>query len=345
MTRALVTGGAGFFGGILKRRLLDEGFDCVSVDLQPDWETHPRLRSVEGDIRDRSFLDALFAEHRFDAVFHCAALLAHDVKDERALWTSNVEGTRVLAELAAAHHVPKFVFISSNCLWGRNLHRPVTEDDLPEPVEIYGRSKWEAEKVLQARTGELDVVILRTPTIIDSGRLGLLAILFDFIHEGRRVWVVGDGSNRYQFVFAPDLADACVLSLHAEGSAVFNVGSDDVKSLREIYEFVARQAGTGARVASLPKRPTLAAMRLASALKLSPLGPYHYRMIAEDFVFDTSRIKAALGWRPTATNEEMLAQAYKAYERDYEDIHSRTHASAHRRPAEMGLIRVLKWLS
>ncbi|HEX2275108.1 MAG TPA: NAD-dependent epimerase/dehydratase family protein, partial [Acidimicrobiales bacterium] len=90
MTRALVTGGAGFFGGILKRRLLDEGFECVSIDVQPDWEAHPRLRSVEGDIRDRSLLDALFAEHRFDAVFHCAALLAHDVKDEQALWTSNV---------------------------------------------------------------------------------------------------------------------------------------------------------------------------------------------------------------------------------------------------------------
>ncbi len=65
MTRALVTGGAGFFGGILKHRLLDEEFDCVSVDLQPDWEEYPRLRSVQGDIRDRAILDSLFAKHRF----------------------------------------------------------------------------------------------------------------------------------------------------------------------------------------------------------------------------------------------------------------------------------------
>ncbi len=345
MTRVLVTGGAGFFGGVLKRRLLDEGFDCVSVDLQPDWESHPRLRSVEGDIRDRPFIDRLFAEHSFDAVFHCAAMLAHDVKDKTALWTCNVDGTQVLADLTAAHGVPKFVFISSNCLWGRNLHRPVTEDDVPEPIEVYGRSKWEGERIVQGHPGDFDRVVLRTPTIIDSGRLGLLTILFDFIREGRKVWVVGDGDNRYQFVYAPDLAHACVLSLEVEGSTVFNVGSDDVKPLREVYEYVAAQAGTGARVASLPQAPTLVAMRLASALKLSPLGPYHYRMIAEDFVFDTSRIKTALRWRPTATNEEMLAQAYKAYERDYDDIHSRTQASAHRRPAEMGLIRLLKWVS
>ena len=345
MERVLVTGGAGFFGGVLKQRLLDEGFEVVSVDLQPDWESHPRLRSVRGDIRDRDLLESVFADGRFQAVFHCAAMLAHAVDDKAALWSSNVDGTRALAELAAAHRVPKFVFISSNCLWGKGLRRPITEADVPEPVEIYGRSKWEAEKVLQSHNRDFHLVVLRTPTIIDGGRLGLLTILFDFIREGRRVWVVGDGGNRYQFVYAPDLADACVLSLGVQGSTVYNVGSDDVTTLREVYEHVAVQAGTGARVSSLPKWPALAAMRLASALKLSPLGPYHCRMIAEDFAFDTSRIKRELGWRPTATNEQMLAAAYKSYERDYDDIQSRTEASAHRVPAAMGLIRVLKWLS
>ncbi len=85
-----------------------------------------------------------------------------------------------------------------------------------------------------------------------------------------------------------------------------NVGSDEVKPLREVYQHVIDQAGTGARVASLPKAPTLAAMRLADALKVSPLGPYHWRMIAEDFLFDVS---------------------------------------AHRQPAKMGAIRILKWFS
>ncbi len=341
----LVTGGAGFFGDVLKRRLMDEGFDCVSIDLQPDPVTHPHLRSVQGDIRDATLVGRLFAEHRFKAVFHCAAILAHAVKDTSFLWSSNVEGTAVLAKAAVAHDVEKLIFISSNCLWGESFHRPVTEQDEPRPVEIYGRSKWEAEKVLEKYRGDLDSVILRSPTIIDEGRLGLLAILFDFIREGRRVWVVGKGDNRYQFVYAPDLADACVRALGTTGSARYNVGSDHVGSLREIYQHVIDQAGTGARVASLPEAPTLAAMRVASALKVSPLGPYHWRMIAEDFTFDTSRIKADLDWRPSLTNEEMLTKAYKSYERDFEEIHRRTKVSAHRQPAKMGAIRLLKWLS
>ena len=345
MTAVLVTGGAGFFGGILKQRLLHEGLECVSIDVQPDWVSHPRLRSVEGDIRDRAVLERLFSERHFDAVFHCAALLAHAGDDKDALWSSNVYGTRLLAEVAAAHAVPKFVFISSNCLWGESLHRPVKEEDPPRPVEIYGRSKWEAERVLQRHRRDFDCVVLRSPTIIDSGRLGLLTILFDFIREGRRVWVVGKGDNRYQFVYAPDLAEACLLSLGHDESAVYHVGSDDVPTLREVYEYVIAQAGTGARVASLPKRPALAAMRLASALNLSPLGPYHWRMIAEDFLFDTSKVKSELGWKPSVTNEQMLAEAYKSYERDFDEIQARTNVSAHRQPAQMGAIRLLKWLS
>ncbi|MDQ4130075.1 MAG: NAD-dependent epimerase/dehydratase family protein [Actinomycetota bacterium] len=345
MTTALITGGAGFFGEVLVRRLLDSGVECVSIDLEPPTITDPHLRSVQGSICDEHLLDGLFREHRFDTVFHCAAILAHAVKDEKFLWECNVEGTRTLARVTAAHRAPKVVFISSNCLWGESLHRPVTEDDEPRPIEIYGRSKWEGEKILLGHAQDFDCVILRSPTIMGDGRLGLMSILFEFIREGRKVWVVGSGENRYQFVAARDLAEACLLGAAHPGSGVYNIGSDNVRPLREVYQYVIDGAGTGARVASLPKAPTLAAMQLASVLKISPLGPYHRRMIAEDFIFDTTRIKAELGWRPTLSNEEMLAEAYKAYERDLNDIRSRTDASAHRTPAPMGVIRVLKWLS
>ena len=136
-----------------------------------------------------------------------------------------------------------------------------------------------------------------------------------------------------------------MLALQASRTTCYNVGSDDVKPLREVYEHVIAEAGTGARVASLPEAPVLAAMRVAGALKLSPLGPYHWRMIAEDFMFDTSKIKAELSWKPSLTNEEMLVKAYQGYARDFEEIHSRTDVSAHRQPAKMGVIRLLKWLS
>ncbi|MGA2167858.1 MAG: NAD(P)-dependent oxidoreductase [Terracidiphilus sp.] len=345
MAKFLVTGGAGFFGGILKSRLLADGAEVVSVDLVPDTARHPALTRVQADIRDNEAMRAVFAAHKFDAVFHIAAMLAHGRMNRELLWTSNVDGTGVIARCAREAGVRKLVFTSSNCLWASNMGRPVREDDPPAPVEVYGESKLEGEKLLHWFEDGLDVVILRCPTIIDSGRLGLLAILFEFIRENKTVWVVGSGGNRYQFIYAGDLAQACVQAVDFAGSGTFHVGSDNVPSLRECYEAVIAEAGSRSRVRSLPKGPTLAAMRLAHKLKISPLGPYHYRMIAEDFVFDTTRIREAMGWRPTVTNSEMLAQAYRYYAENREEILARQNVSAHSRAAEMGILRLLKWIS
>jgi UDP-glucose 4-epimerase len=344
----LVTGASGFFGGVLKRRLLAEGFAVTNIDLVRDEDSDAALTSVQGDIRDAALLKKLFAEHRFQAVFHCAAMLAHDVKDEQMLWTSNVDGTRLVAEAALDAGVTKFVFISSNCLWGEGFGRPVTEADEPAPIEVYGRSKLQGEReltALQEKRPELQVVMLRCPTIIDSGRLGLLAILFEFIEDGSKVWVVGDGGNRYQFIYAQDLATACLLAMKYEKSNLFHIGSDDVPTMRGMYESVIREAGSKSRVTQLPKAPTIAAMKLAHTLGVSPLGPYHYRMIAESFVFDTTRIKQELGWQPTMTNEGMMLRAFQYYSERRKEIHARTDVSAHSKAAPMGVIRLLKWLS
>ncbi|HEX9201963.1 MAG TPA: NAD-dependent epimerase/dehydratase family protein [Acidobacteriaceae bacterium] len=344
--KVLVTGGSGFFGGILKNRLLAEGFSVVNLDLVADTDQHPQLKSIRGDIRDAALVDNLFAEEKFDSVMHCAAMLAHEKIESSDLWSSNVDGTRILAEAARSNHVGSFVFTSTNCLWAHNAGRPVREDDPPAPVELYGRSKLAAEQVLKQYEDDLAVIVIRCPTIIDEGRLGLLAILFEFIDEGRKVWVVGDGSNRYQFIYAQDLATACRMAMDYGRSDIFHVGSDNVPTLRGVYEAVIRAAGTGARVAQLPRSPTIAAMKLAHILRVSPLGPYHYRMIAEDFVFDTTHIREQLGWSPTVTNEQMMLKAYQYYANRRKEIDARAaEVSAHSRPAAMGVIRLLKWLS
>ena len=346
MKKILVTGGSGFFGGLLKDRLLAEGFRVTNIDRVADRTQHPELTSIQADIRDAARVDDLFTRGEFDAVVHCAAVLAHGSSvDEHDLWSSNVEGTRRIADACRQHGVRKLVFISTNCLWAKNMHRPVTEDDAPDPIEVYGRSKLAAEELLREYTQDIDTVTLRCPTIIDSGRLGLLAILFEFIQDNKTVWVVGEGANRYQFVHAQDLATACLRAIDYDRAALFHIGSDQVKSLRHVYEAVIEEASSRSRVRSLPKAPSLALMQLAHKLRVSPLGPYHYRMIAEDFEFDTTRIRTQLDWAPTLTNEQMLARAYRYYAERRSEIHTRTDVSAHSKPAAMGVIRLLKWIS
>jgi UDP-glucose 4-epimerase len=345
MAAFFVTGGSGFLGSLLIDRLLSDGHEVTNVDLVPSGIKHYRLQSVVGDIRDRALLDSLLGTKTHEAVFHCAALLAHGNLSEKELWSSNVEGTRTLADAVAMYGGLHVVYLSSNCLWGTGFSRPVREDDQPAPVEIYGSSKWEGEKILAAYASRFTSTSIRCPTIIDEGRLGLLSILFEFISENRRVWTVGSGANRYQFIYAMDLIEAMLASAEVAAQRVFGIGSDQVLSMREIYEYVIANSGSRSKVVSLPQGPTIAVMKAAHLLKMSPLGPYHYRMISSDFMFNTSRIKQELGWQPTLSNHEMLLKAYRYYRTNRAEIYSRRSASAHKKPADPGIIRVLKWMS
>lgn len=342
--RAFVTGSAGFFGGVLRDHLLGQGWTVAGADVLPDAE-RPGYEPHVIDVRDGDAVSRAMSAFRPDAVFHCAAVLAHDRENRANLWSSNVDGTERLAEAARRSGVKAFVFISSNCLWGTDFGRPIKEDDPPAPVEIYGRSKLAAERALLSLSDLPPIKILRTPTIVAAGRMGLLTILFDFIREGRRVWMVGDGSNRYQFVAAGDLASACELLATSDAAGVFHVGSENVPSVREMYEEIIRRAGTRARVASLPRRPAIAAMRMLSATGMSPLGPYHYRMIASSFEFDTTRLRTVTGWRPTLGNTDILWQAYTYYAENGDRLASESRTSAHRKPAGMGALKLVKWLS
>jgi UDP-glucose 4-epimerase len=319
--RYLITGGAGFLGSQLAEHIASQGHEVVILDRVMDADLASRYPFAHVDLRERTSVDGVFREYGpFDGVFHVAAMLAHAIKDKRDLTDSNVEGTRHIVETAVAYGTPHLVYTSSNCVVGKPFTQPVREEDRIRPLEVYGTSKWHGEQVLADYRDRINVSMIRCPTIMGGGRLGLLSILYEFIYEGRKVWVLGKGTNRYQFIATADLMDALTRAIRQPGFHLYNIGSDDVPTLRDLYQSVIRHAKTKARVAGLPKAPAVAAMRALHLLGLSPLGPYHYKMLAEDFIFDTTRIKTELGWRPTKTNTEMLIESYDWYVQHFEDI-------------------------
>jgi UDP-glucose 4-epimerase len=345
--KILLTGGTGFFGSILKSHLQKAGHDYVNLDRLNDPQDAAAGKMARVDLREAEAVEAAFQKFGpFDAVCHVAAELAHEAQDKQGLWNSNVEGTRNVAEACRRHGVKKLIFTSTNCLWGKPLNRPVVENDETCPVEVYGKSKLVAEQVLQDYGTSLDVVIFRSPTIIAPGRVGLLGILFDFFAEGRRVPVVGRKNKPYQFIYADDYAGAILLALAYSGSDVFHVGSHHATSLEESYRYVIQHAGSTSKIYHLPEFPTLPVMRLCHILKISPLGPYQYNMIAEEFVFDTAHVEKTLGWQPTKTNGEILYAAYDYYVKHKKELEDTAESlPAHRRKSRMGIIRLLKWIS
>jgi len=246
--------------------------------------------------------------------------------------------------VAANTSCRKVVFTSSNSIYlGYSGDRPITEKDIPKVTDAYGESKVLAEQLLTTYSSVFDSMIFRCPNIIDSGRVGMLSIFFDFVLESRKCWLIGEGNTRYQCIYAQDLIDAMLKSVSVLGSSIYNVGSDDVSSIREMYQAVIDRAGTGARVASVPRFPTIPFLRLLNRLKLSPIGPYQFRMLTGDFVFDCAKAKNELGWSPTLNNAEMLCLAFDYYVENRQLLE--TLGSANSRSVSQGAIRLLRKIS
>jgi nucleoside-diphosphate-sugar epimerase len=206
------------------------------------------------------------------------------------------------------------VHTSSSAVFGVPASNPVLPTTVPHPAEAYGHAKLAAEwTCLDAVRGGLDVSIVRPRTILGHGRLGIFGILFDWIADGADPVVLGDGSNRYQFVHADDLASAVLAAGAVAGPGIFNVGTDRFGTMAAAVAGVCRHAGTGARVRSLPAGPTAVAMRATARLGITPFAPYHWLMYAKSMWFDIEHVREALDWQPLWSTDEMFAQSYDWY--------------------------------
>jgi nucleoside-diphosphate-sugar epimerase len=340
--RVLVTGGAGYFGEVLVRHFRARGdavrvLDRVELDARPD-----DVEMIRADVRDAEACSR--ACDGMDVVVHAVAQVPL-AKDRRLFHSVNVEGARVLLHASARARVRKVVVISSSAVFGAPRALPVTEGTVPHPREAYGRAKLEAERVaLDFVARGLDVTLIRPRTILGHGRLGIFQILFEWVRRGRPVYVLGTGDNRYQFVHADDLADACLRASDRVGADVFNVGAERFGTMRDLLEGLVAHAGTKSRVRSLPSRVAVGVMDLTSRLGLSPLGAYHALMYGRAMYFDVTHAKATLGWRATRSNDQMIGESYDYYVDNRDEILARRDSSHHRSAVRLGILRALDYL-
>jgi nucleoside-diphosphate-sugar epimerase len=337
VTTSLVTGGCGYFGALLVAELQRRDQKVRVLDISDD--VPAEVEFVHGDIRDRqAVLDAC---EGVDVVFHNVAQVP--LARDRALITSvNVDGTANLLEACEDRNVAKVVATSSSAVFGVPAENPVRPDTAPNPAEAYGRAKLAAEHLCRAAvTRGVDVTVIRPRTILGHGRLGIFALPFDWIADGVDVFVLGRGDNRYQFVHAEDLADACIRAGDRQGAAVYNIGAQQFGTMREALEGLCRHARTGSRVRSLPAHATAALMRATAAARVSPFAPYHWLMYGRSMWFDTSIAEKDLGWSARFSNEQMLIESYDWFVAHRDEL-VRAVGSHHRRPVSQGLLRVAK---
>lgn len=339
----LVTGGAGFLGINLVRELLAHGCEVTSLDLAPfDYpDVAGRVRVVTGDIRDRAAVARAMAG--VDAVVHTAAALP--LYSPEAIFTTDVDGTRLVLETAEALGVPRVVHISSTAVYGIPDHHPLLETDRLDGVGPYGKAKIAAEMIaVQFRERGLVVPILRPKSFVGPERLGVFALLYDWALDGRNFPMIGSGRNRYQLLDVADLCDAiwrCLTLPAAQANHTFNIGAAEFQTMAQDYQAVLDAAGFGRRIIGFPAAPAIWGLRLLDRLGLSPLYTWVYETAAKDSFVSIERARDVLGWEPHYSNQQALLRNFAWYIANREQF-AEAAGITHRVPWKQGALGLLK---
>jgi nucleoside-diphosphate-sugar epimerase len=307
-----ISGGAGFLGLHLARRLLADGHDVRTLDVVPldDAELERSVDELRGDVRDRDSVAKLV--QGADVVVHAAAALPIQAS-RGSIRTVNVGGTENVLRAADNAGVRRVVFISSTAVYGVPEKHPIEEDDPLVGVGSYGESKIDAEGL--CRVAAVETTIVRPKTFIGAERLGVFEILFDWIREGRRIYTLGKGHNRYQLLAVEDLVDAIVRAAGEPAAAreTFNIGATEFGTVRTDLQALIDHAGSSSRLQPVPVKPAEIALRGLELLRVSPLAEWHYKTAHKDSFVDVSKAQRLLGWQPRLSNREALIETYDWY--------------------------------
>jgi UDP-glucose 4-epimerase len=295
-----LTGGAGYIGSHTAAELLDAGYDVVvadSLETGHKKAVPPAARLYVGDIRDRAFLDTVFAGEAIDAVVHFAAysLVPESMADPLKYYDNNVGGTRSLLSAMTAHSVRKIVFSSTAAVYGEPVHIPIEETDPTSPTNAYGATKLAMEQMLKWSDIAYGVksVALRYFNACGAradGSIGedhkpethLIPLVLQTAAGRRpqlslygRDYDTKDGTCVRDYVHVNDLAAAHVLAVkHLErggGSDAVNLGNGVGFSNLEIIEAAGAVVGHQIPVTDAPRRAGDPATLVASSQKAKKL--------------------------------------------------------------------------
>jgi nucleoside-diphosphate-sugar epimerase len=310
----LVTGAAGFLGSYLVRALVEQDRAVRAFDRVDPGNSLPGVEWRTGDVRDVAALRR--ACEGCEVVFHLASLNPQRKANLETMRAVNVGGTGNILEAARAAGVRRVVYLSSVEIFGAPKVAPCPEWWPPAPLGEYGRNKIAAEALCcQAVEKGLEVTMLRPMTIIGPGMAEpyLLSILAS-IRASQPVSLLGKGENRFQFVHAEDVAEACLIAAKhpaAVGEA-FNIGSADVPPIRKMVEEIIQRVGSTSTIRSIPMPLARLAVAVLHPFGKAPVEPEHLAIAAIDYVFDISLAKQKLGWQPRWGNVDAIMDAYKS---------------------------------
>ena len=343
--KVLITGGAGFLGLHLAKYFNKQNWRVSILDIEiPDKAEYPdKITFIKGDIRDNKLLEKV--TKNMDVIVHAAAALP--LWKAKEIYDININGTENVLKAALSNKVKRVVYISSTAVYGVPKKHPIFEDDPRVGVGPYGESKIAAEELCEKfRKKGLIITIIRPKTFVGTYRLGVFEILFDWIKDGKKIPVVGNGQNRYQLLDVDDLVYAVHLfSIHKDGRKInntFNIGAKEYKSVKEDMQKLFTYANSGSKILTTPAYLVKKVLWTFEKLKLSPLYQWVYDTADKDSFVSINKLVKTLNWHPKYSNSDALIKAYQWYLDNYDDIKSKPAGLTHRVGWKQGILALFK---
>lgn len=260
--KVLITGGCGFIGRHLCRKLVEIGKDVTALDISAPRELREELRTngyrvVEGDIRDSILVGALMK--RVDTTYHLAGVTEFaDCRDDpdKAL-SVNAYGTKTVLEEAVKHGVGSLISFSSASVYSGNKE-PVKHERMKlKPNSVYAITKLMGEKLCEEASIKhgLSCTILRPFNVYGERGRGVINVFTRAVGKDRSIIIHGDGSQVRDYIHVDDVVRAAVAIGERRLSGAYNVGTGGRCSLLELKETMERISGTAFTVEWQPREP------------------------------------------------------------------------------------------
>lgn len=293
MSRIFVTGGAGFIGSNLTKKLIDRGDRVVIIDNFNDYYD-PKLKEdrikkylkgykfklYRGDIRDVKLLEKIFKKEKIDRIVHLAAMagVRNSIKNPQIYADVNVMGSLNLLELAVKYKIKNFVFASSSSVYGNNKKLPFSESDsVDKPMAMYAATKRADELMAHVynHIHGLNVTALRFFTVYGPwGRPDMA--LFKFtqnIFAGKPIEVYNYGKMTRNFTYVDDIVSGIITVLDkCKGYDIVNIGGDKAEKLTKYIEVIEKNVGKKAKKKMMPMQQGDVPSTVADIRKLKKLG-------------------------------------------------------------------------
>lgn len=318
----LVTGGAGYIGSHCVLSLIEKGFEVVILDNLSTGHigTVDRLKEYgkidffKADLLDKEALEEVFMSKKIDAVIHFAALsqVSDSVKDPQKYYTNNVLGSKNILDVIVKNNVKKIVFSSTASIYGEPQYVPIDENHPKKPINPYGETKLEIEKLMDEYDKKygLKSIRLRYFNVVGADtktRIGewhepethlIPNILKSTFDKGKVFELYGDdyqtkdGTCIRDYVNVQDLVQAHILALEylnrTEKTDYFNLGTNEGNSVKEVFAICEEVTNCKIPVKIMPRREGDPAKLIA----------------------DNKKAKEILNWTPQYTLKDSIETAY-----------------------------------